>query len=205
MGSILQNFNLLWPIFMLGSKCSMSTYWKINLAIWSLCRLHSLYVCLSVLNPRISFYAFDFMFKCFSVVLSYYPEKTNSRGSLIVPTTDPLFILFGFSCCLWWMNNRLTCFVNAPARLLDYHQRAVYKRKNKQDCFEWKHKIQFLFVMHWHCLSFMQCPLVTNANARWSIPKHSNSGQSYKHFMLVSYESRVVRWGIFKSCTTLES
>ena len=31
------------------------------------------------------------------------------------------------------------------------------------------------------------------------------SGQSYKHFTLVIYESRVVIWGIFKSETTLES
>ena len=30
-------------------------------------------------------------------------------------------------------------------------------------------------------------------------------GQSYKQFMLVIYESRVVIWGIFKSGTTLES
>ena len=29
------------------------------------------------------------------------------------------------------------------------------------------------------------------------------SGQSYKQFMLVIYESRVVIWGIFKSGTTL--
>ena len=32
-----------------------------------------------------------------------------------------------------------------------------------------------------------------------------NCGQSYKHFMLIIYESRVVIWGIFKSGTTLES
>ena len=31
------------------------------------------------------------------------------------------------------------------------------------------------------------------------------SDQSYKQFMLVIYDSRVVRWGIFKSATTLES
>ena len=31
------------------------------------------------------------------------------------------------------------------------------------------------------------------------------SGQSYKQFMLVIYDSRVVIWGIFKSGTTLES
>ena len=31
------------------------------------------------------------------------------------------------------------------------------------------------------------------------------SGQSYKHFTLVIYDSRVVIWGIFKSGTTLES
>ena len=30
-------------------------------------------------------------------------------------------------------------------------------------------------------------------------------GQSYKHFMLVNYDSRVVIWGIFQSGTTLES
>ena len=29
--------------------------------------------------------------------------------------------------------------------------------------------------------------------------------QSYKHFMLVNYDSRVVIWGIFKSGMTLES
>ena len=31
------------------------------------------------------------------------------------------------------------------------------------------------------------------------------SGQSYKHFTLVIFESRVVIWGIFKSGMTLES
>ena len=31
------------------------------------------------------------------------------------------------------------------------------------------------------------------------------SGQSYKHFTLVNYDSRVVIWGIFQSRTTLES
>ena len=31
------------------------------------------------------------------------------------------------------------------------------------------------------------------------------SGQSYKHFTLVNYDSRVVIWGIFKSGMTLES
>ena len=30
-------------------------------------------------------------------------------------------------------------------------------------------------------------------------------GQSYKHFTIVNYDSRVVIWGIFKSGTTLES
>ena len=34
----------------------------------------------------------------------------------------------------------------------------------------------------------------------WSI-----CGQSYKHFTIVNYDSRVVIWGIFKSGTTLES
>ena len=32
-----------------------------------------------------------------------------------------------------------------------------------------------------------------------------SSGQSYKTFMLVNYDSRVVIWGIFKSGTTTES
>ena len=30
-------------------------------------------------------------------------------------------------------------------------------------------------------------------------------GQSYKHFMLVNYDYRVVIWGIFQSGTTQES
>ena len=33
----------------------------------------------------------------------------------------------------------------------------------------------------------------------------NTSGQSYKHFMLVNYDSRIVIWGIFQSGTTLES
>ena len=33
----------------------------------------------------------------------------------------------------------------------------------------------------------------------------NTSGESYKQFMLVIYESRVVIWGILKSGTTLES
>ena len=32
-----------------------------------------------------------------------------------------------------------------------------------------------------------------------------SSGQYYKHFTLVNYDSRVVIWGIFQSGTTLES
>ena len=32
-----------------------------------------------------------------------------------------------------------------------------------------------------------------------------SSGQSYKHFTIVNYDSRVVICGIFKSGTTLES
>ena len=32
-----------------------------------------------------------------------------------------------------------------------------------------------------------------------------NSGQSYKQFTLVIYDSRVVIWSIFQSGTTLES
>ena len=31
------------------------------------------------------------------------------------------------------------------------------------------------------------------------------SGQSYKHFTLVNFNSRVILWGIFQSGTTLES
>ena len=31
------------------------------------------------------------------------------------------------------------------------------------------------------------------------------SGQSYKHFMIVIYDPRVVKWGVFKSGMTLES
>ena len=34
---------------------------------------------------------------------------------------------------------------------------------------------------------------------------NETSGQSYKQFTLVIYDSRVVIWGIFKSGTTLES
>ena len=34
---------------------------------------------------------------------------------------------------------------------------------------------------------------------------YNTSGQSYKHFTLVNYDSRVVIWGIFQSGMTLES
>ena len=34
---------------------------------------------------------------------------------------------------------------------------------------------------------------------------HKTSGQSYKHFTLVNYDSRVVIWGIFQSGMTVES
>ena len=34
---------------------------------------------------------------------------------------------------------------------------------------------------------------------------YESSGQSYKHFTLVNYDSRVIIWGIFKSGTTLET
>ena len=35
--------------------------------------------------------------------------------------------------------------------------------------------------------------------------RHTPSGQSYKQFTIVIYDSRVVIWGNFKSGTTLES
>ena len=38
-----------------------------------------------------------------------------------------------------------------------------------------------------------------NTHCQW------NCGQSYKHFMIVNYGSRVVIWGIIQSGTTLES
>ena len=38
-----------------------------------------------------------------------------------------------------------------------------------------------------------------------SVLRLVSSGQSYKHFMLVIYDPRVVIWGIFKSGTTLVS
>ena len=37
------------------------------------------------------------------------------------------------------------------------------------------------------------------------VGNHKTSGQSYKQFSVVIYESRVVIWGIFMSGTTLES
>ena len=39
----------------------------------------------------------------------------------------------------------------------------------------------------------------------FSLYYDTSCGQSYKHFTIVNYDSRVVTWGIFKSCTTLES
>ena len=39
---------------------------------------------------------------------------------------------------------------------------------------------------------------------KYTADKHI-SGQYYKHFTLVNYDSRVVIWGIFQSGTTLES
>ena len=37
------------------------------------------------------------------------------------------------------------------------------------------------------------------------VTANRTSGQSYKHFTLVNYDSRVVIWGIFQSGMTLES
>ena len=37
------------------------------------------------------------------------------------------------------------------------------------------------------------------------VSNHQACGQSYKHYMLVNYDSRVVIWGIFQSGMTLES
>ena len=54
----------------------------------------------------------------------------------------------------------------------------------------------------------------TNAQGRIVVPVNIDDnrisdadlcGQSYKHFTLVNYASRVVIWGIFQSGTTLES
>ena len=39
----------------------------------------------------------------------------------------------------------------------------------------------------------------------WMMNTSVTSGQSYKHFMLVNYDSRFVIWGIFELGTTLES
>ena len=41
-------------------------------------------------------------------------------------------------------------------------------------------------------------------HVHFSIPK-DHCGQSYKHFALVNYDSKVVIWGNFQSGTTLES
>ena len=38
-----------------------------------------------------------------------------------------------------------------------------------------------------------------------SVINREPCGQSYKTFTLINYDSRVVKWGIFKSGTTLES
>ena len=67
-------------------------------------------------------------------------------------------------------------------------------------------KTSFLnLIYHWagmviHLLQLkfsMTTAIVSNAS--------SIRGQSYKHFTIVNYDSRVVIWGIFKSGMTLES
>ena len=49
----------------------------------------------------------------------------------------------------------------------------------------------------WGCVNHIRLILMPAKNAP--------CGQSYKHFTLVNYDSRVVIWGIFQSGTTLES
>ena len=51
----------------------------------------------------------------------------------------------------------------------------------------------------------MQVQLEPQQKILFAKSDSNNCGQSYKHFMLVNYDSRVVIWGIFQSGTTLES
>ena len=67
--------------------------------------------------------------------------------------------------------------------------------KNFENCFCRK----IFLTLHYF---FLQFPMTM----AWRRCVNSEtSGQSYKHFMLVNYDSRVVIWGIFQSGTTLES
>ena len=65
-------------------------------------------------------------------------------------------------------------------------------------------------LSHYYALEIKH-PMRTNVQgARYLAPCYSRKlstacGQSYKHFMLVNYDSRVVIWGIFQSGMTLES
>ena len=58
-------------------------------------------------------------------------------------------------------------------------------------------------VVQWN-IGTSKCTLTDILKPQQKI-KHETSGQSYKQFALVIYDSRVVIWGIFKSGTTLES
>ena len=55
-------------------------------------------------------------------------------------------------------------------------------------------------------ISFVKLRCSSSEQSDWMEQfKQATSGQSYKHFMLVNYDSRVVICGIFQSGTTLES
>ena len=55
---------------------------------------------------------------------------------------------------------------------------------------------------------FMGCGVVERGGAAKKssdCPKYMFWSQSYKHFMIVIYDPRVLIWSVFKSGTTLES
>ena len=54
-----------------------------------------------------------------------------------------------------------------------------------------------------YCVDECSCTLNSNLPTAWRRLQEVISGQSYKQFTLVIYDSRVVIWGIFKSGTTL--
>ena len=76
----------------------------------------------------------------------------------------------------------------------------------------WRPAVQWYFPQQWVFIggSMANEKIIAREREGWKsrFRGHSwrePSGQSYKHFTLVNYDSRVVIWGNFKSGTTLES
>ena len=58
---------------------------------------------------------------------------------------------------------------------------------------------------YYYCVHLLKKKVLFGRGPGLVVKRRDSCGQSYKHFRLVNYDSRVVIWGIFQSGMTLES